>query len=80
VRALIVGGDLERAARARRVLLEDQRDLLARQAPLLAALALGGLQLGGEVEQVGDLGRGVVVERQQAASAQVDDGAHGWIS
>ena len=32
VRALVVGGDLERAARARRVLLEDQRDLPARRA------------------------------------------------
>jgi len=50
VRALVVGGDLERAARARRVLLEDQRDLLAAQVLLLAAGLLGRLQLGGEVE------------------------------
>ena len=52
VRALVVGGDLERAARPGRVLLEDQRDLLADEPLLLAALLLGRLQLGGEVEQV----------------------------
>ena len=55
VRALVVGGDLERAARPGRVLLEDQRDLLADELLLLAAFLLGGLQLGREVEQVGDL-------------------------
>ena len=38
VRALVVGGDLERAPGAGRVLLEDQRDLLAAQVLLLAAL------------------------------------------
>ena len=38
--ALVVGGDLERAAGARRVLLEDQRDLLANKPSLLAALLL----------------------------------------
>ena len=52
VRALVVGRDLERAARPRRVLLEDQRDLLADELLLLAALLLRRLQLGGEVEQV----------------------------
>ena len=36
--ALVVGGDLEGAAGAGRVLLEDQRDLLAGEPPVLAAL------------------------------------------
>ena len=52
VRALVVGRDLEGAAGPRRVLLEDQRDLLADELLLLASLLLGGLQLGREVEQV----------------------------
>ena len=76
MRALVVGGDLERAARPRRVLLEDQGDLLAVQALLLAVLALGGLELGREIEQVGELFGGVVGERQEVAAAEVDDGVH----
>ena len=50
VRALVVGGDLERAARPGRVLLEDQRDLLADELLFLPALLLGRLQLGREVD------------------------------
>ena len=52
VGALVVGGDLERAARPGRVLLEDQRDLLADELLLLAPLLLGRLQLRREVDQV----------------------------
>ena len=53
--ALVVGGHLEGAARAGRGLLEDQRDVLAPQPGLLGAGVLGGLQLGGEVEQEAEL-------------------------
>src|SRR6185312_13233401 len=74
--ALVVGGDLERAARAGRVLLEDQRDLLAGQTLVLAAVLLVGLQLRGQVEEVDDLVRRVIVEVEEVATAEVDDGAH----
>jgi hypothetical protein len=42
--ALIEGGDLEGAARPRRALLEDQRDLFARQPLHLVAGVLGRLE------------------------------------
>src|SRR6478735_3978023 len=50
-RPLVGRGDLEGAARAGRGLGEEQGDVLAGEASLLAALPLGGLELGGEVEQ-----------------------------
>ena len=77
VGALVVGGDLERAARPRRVLLEDQRDLLADELLLLAPFALGRLQLGRQVDQVGDLLGRVVGQLHQVPAAQVDHCAHG---
>jgi hypothetical protein len=43
-RALVERGDLERTARSSRALLEDQRDLLARQALRLVAGVLGRLE------------------------------------
>ena len=55
VRALVVGRDLEGTAGPRRVLLEDQHDLLADELLLLAALSLRRLQLSGQVDQVADL-------------------------
>jgi hypothetical protein len=76
VGALVVGGDLERAARAGRVLLEDQRDLLAGEALLLASLALRRLELGRQVEQVRDLRRRVLGEARQVPAVQVDRRAH----
>ena len=53
--ALVVGGDLEPDAGAGAVLLEDQRDGAAGEAPDLAALALLLLEAGRELEQVLDL-------------------------
>src|SRR5205814_3457195 len=69
--------DLERAARSRRVLLEDQRDLLADELLLLSVFLLRCLQPSGEVDQIRDLLWAEVPELQQVLAAQVDDGAHG---
>jgi hypothetical protein len=52
VRALVVAGDLEGAARAGRGLLEDQADLLALEVLLLGARVLGALEIAREIEQV----------------------------
>ena len=57
VRALVVGRDLERRARARGGLLEDQRDLLALEPAGLGAGVLGGLQRGGQPQELGELAR-----------------------
>jgi hypothetical protein len=72
VRALVVAGDLERAARARRRLLEDQADFLVDEVFLLGAGVLGALEIAREVEQVTELACGVVLYRQQRAVAQID--------
>jgi hypothetical protein len=74
VRALVVGGDLEGRARARRGLLEDQRDRLAAQARDLVPGELGGLERGGEPEQLLELFRGEVELLEQAAVAEVVHG------
>ena len=76
VGALVVGGDLERAARPGRVLLEDQRDLLADELLLLAPFLLGRLQLAGEVDQVGDLLGAEVGQLQEVLPAQVGHRGH----
>ena len=65
VRALVVAGDLERAARARRRLLEDQADFLAVEMLLLGARVLGALEIAREVEQVPELTRRVFLDGQQ---------------
>jgi hypothetical protein len=69
--SLIEGGDLERAARAGRALLEDQGDLLARQARRLVAGVLGGLQRLRERQHVQQLVAGEVDLLEEAAIAQV---------
>jgi hypothetical protein len=46
VRALLVGGDLERAASTGGVLLEDQRDVPTRKSSELGALRLGEFEFG----------------------------------
>ena len=51
VRSLVVGGDVERAAGAGGALLEDQRDVPARQPEPLGAFGLGALELGGAGDQ-----------------------------
>ncbi len=72
VRALVVAGDLERAARARRCLLEDQADLLVGEMLLLGARVFGALEIAREVEQVAEFPRRVVLHRQQRAIAQIE--------
>jgi hypothetical protein len=62
-----VGRHLEAHARAGGVLLEDQCDLLAAQHRLLGAGVLGGLQVGGELEQKADLVCREVAQGQQAS-------------
>ena len=53
--ALVVRGRLERAARARRSLFEDEGDVLALQTRLLGAGILGLLELRRQVQQILDL-------------------------
>ena len=72
VRALVLRGDLERGAGPRRGLLEDQRDVLAGEARLLVAAVLGGLEVGGQLEQeLQLLGREVEL-LEEAAVAEVE--------
>ena len=72
VRALVVGGDLERGPGPGRGLLEDQRDLLARQPLGLGAGVLGGLQRLARLQQVAQLARGEVDLLEEAAVVQVE--------
>ena len=59
--AQIVSGDLKAAAGAGGGLFKDQGDVLARQLVVVADAGLFlGLEVGGEVQQLLDLGRGVV--------------------
>ncbi|MNU09757.1 hypothetical protein D3C72_2565120 [compost metagenome] len=55
VGTLIIGGDLEPASGAGRILLEDQGDVFSRQARLLVAAQLGSLELRGHAQQEADL-------------------------
>ena len=55
MRALIVGGDLERAAGAGRGLLEDQNDLFLLELLFLGPIPFRGLELGGEIEERDEL-------------------------
>jgi hypothetical protein len=61
--ALIVGGDLEAGAGAGRVLLEDQRDVPAREAGDLVARGFRRLELGREPQQKADLLRREIIQR-----------------
>jgi hypothetical protein len=71
-RALVEGGDLERAAGAGRRLLEHQDDVAAEQARLLAAGALGRLQARAELDQMQDLGGREVRELEEVAAVEID--------
>ncbi len=71
VRALVVGGDLEGAARAGRGLLEDERDVLALEALFFLTLLLGRLQLLREFEKVENLFARIVLEGEEAPIPQV---------
>jgi len=67
VRALIVGGHLEGAARAGRALLEYQRDLLAHQVLCLGAVPLGRLQVFRHGQKVANLVRRKVHQVEEIA-------------
>ena len=70
VRALIVGGHLEGAARAGRALLEDQRDVLAHQVLCLGAVPLGRLQVFRQGQKVANLVRRKVHQVEEIAVAK----------
>src|SRR4030095_12954524 len=72
VRALVVAGDLEGAARAGRRLLEDQADFLALEMLLLGARVLCALEIAREVEQVAKFPWRVILNRQQRAVTQIE--------
>jgi hypothetical protein len=67
MRALIMAGDLESTARARRGLLEDQNDFLALQVLLFGTGVFGPFQVAGEIEQVLELALGKILHRQAAS-------------
>ena len=69
--AQIVSGDLKAAAGAGGGLFKDQGDVLACQLLIVADAGLFlGLQVSGQIEQLLDLGRGVVQKLQKAAIFQ----------
>ena len=69
--AQIVSGDLKAAAGAGGGLFKDQGDVLAGQLLIVADAGLFlGLQVGGQIEQLLDLGRGVVQKLQKTAIFQ----------
>ena len=70
VRALVMGGDLEGAAGARGGFLEDEGDVLAGHRGTFGALALGALEVAGEVQQVLDFRRGEIEQLEEAAVLQ----------
>ena len=72
VGALVVGRHLERAAGAGGRLLEDESDVLARQAVPAAAGVLCPLQISGQVEQVVQVPIGVMDQAEQTAVAIVE--------
>lgn len=59
------GGHLEPHAGAGAVLFKDQGQFLIDQMFHLGSGQFGGLQLGSEVEQIGDLFRGEVAQAQE---------------
>src|SRR5581483_1542878 len=78
VSALVVGGHLESAPRARRRLLEDQCDLLAAEVLSLVAGLAGRLEVGRECDHREQLIRCEVKFLQPAATAQhPHSGAYG---
>ena len=69
--AQIVSGDLKAAAGAGGGLFKDQGDVLACQLLIVADAGLfPGFQVGGQIEQLLDLGRGVVQKLQKTAIFQ----------
>ena len=72
VGALVVRRHLEGAAGPRRVLLEDQGDVLPAEPGLLGPGALGALQVPRQIEEVPDLGWREIVDREEMAAAEVD--------
>ena len=63
--------DGEGAARARRGLLEDERDVLALKQVALYAGALFILEVGGKVEEIFNLRRRMVLQRDKVAVAKI---------
>ena len=72
VGSLVVRGDLECTAGAGGCLLEDQRDVLARQAVPRAARVFGALEVACQVEQIVQIPIGAVNQAEQAAVSGVE--------
>jgi hypothetical protein len=70
VTALVVHGPFEGAARARRGLLEDQRDVLALEARAFVACGLGAPGFRRQVDQVADLARREALARIRGGLTQ----------
>jgi len=72
VRALVVSGDLKRAAGAGRGLFKQQHDVLAGEQVAADTGALFRLQVGGEIQHVADLIGGKIFQREERAAFQID--------
>ena len=72
MRALVMGGDLERAAGTRRRLFEDQADVLVLQRLLLGAGVLRTLEIARQVEQIEHLALGEVRNLEVAATLEIE--------
>ena len=70
--ALVVGGDLKRAAGAGGGLFKQQHDVLAGEQVAADAGALLRLQVGGEVQHIADLIRGEILQREKRAAFQIN--------
>ena len=72
MRALVMGGDLERAAGARRRFLENQADVLVLQRLLLGAGVFGALEVARQIEQVEHLALSEVRNLEVAATLEIE--------
>ena len=77
VRALVVGGDLKRAAGAGGGLFKQQHDVLAGEQIAADTGALFRLEIGGEVEHIADLIRGEILQSEKGTAFEID--GHGIV-
>ena len=72
VRALVIGGNFERAAGAGRGLFKQQHDVLAGEQIAADASALLRLQVSGEVEHITDIIGGEILQREKRTAFEID--------
>ena len=68
---LVLGSDLESATGTGGGLFENQGDVLARQFGLFCACILGGLEVGGQIQEILNLFRSEVQQRQEVSVSEV---------